>query len=105
MGRDGVPGPRAGRGTRRYWNGTYLSCGTGNHTIVHARDAAISAEALIRTGFRDQVRQTLLYIIEAFRTAGKITTTVNQHGQADDAFEYGSDSLAYVMRMIGLTDS
>ncbi len=87
------------------WNGTYLSCGTGNHTIVYVRDVAISAEALIQTGFCDQVRQTLLYMIDAFRRAGKITTTVNQHGQAYDAFEYGSDSLAYVMRMIRLTDS
>jgi len=87
------------------WNGRYLSCGTGNHTIVYVRDLSISAEALIRTGFLSEVRQTVDYMIEAFKVAGKITTTINQHGRAYDTFEYGSDSLPYVMRLLRLTDA
>jgi hypothetical protein len=87
------------------WNGRYLSCGIGNHTIVYVRDLSISAEALIRTGFLSEVRRTVNFMMKAFIDAGKVTTTVNQHGGAYDTFEYGSDTLPYLMRLLRLTDA
>jgi hypothetical protein len=87
------------------WNGTYFGCGRGNHTIVYLRDLAVSAKALVNTGFKKEVQGSLRFMLDRFRRRGKITTTIDEFGIAYNTFEYASDSVPLALHALRVSES
>ena len=62
------------------WNGQYFQTSTCHYKEFWARDFGYTADSLIKLGYKKEVLQTLVYAIEKYSNADKITTTISREG-------------------------
>jgi hypothetical protein len=83
------------------WNGQFLQASSGHFRQFWTRDFGMSAEALIKLGYRERVKKTLEYALPIFDSVGEVTTTII----GDKPFNlptYGSDSVPYLIHALGV---
>jgi len=78
----------------------YFKASNGHFSEFYVRDFAYCAEALMRLGYEDKVRQTLEYALKIFSKVGKITTAISPGGYAFDFPCYSADSLPLIVRSL-----
>ncbi|MBW3019420.1 hypothetical protein KY329_04525 [Candidatus Woesearchaeota archaeon] len=64
------------------WNGTYFTTSTHHYREFWARDTGLVSDALIKLGYRKQLKSTLNYALKKYSAAGEITTTITREGKA-----------------------
>ncbi len=95
--------------TKKCWNGKYLKNSLGNYKEFWARDFGLSVDALIATGFKEEVKQTIKYALRKYYRFGKITTTIHGNGTLFNfpVKLYSPDSVAhlfYSLKKLKLND-
>lgn len=85
---------------RECFNGTYFQTSIGHFKEFYMRDFGICCKALIRLGYREQVRMTLDWALQNYKKAGKITTTITPSGKAVDFFSQAVDSYAFLFKSL-----
>ncbi|MFW5746746.1 MAG: hypothetical protein ACOCWQ_04325 [Nanoarchaeota archaeon] len=86
--------------THRCFNGHYLQVSSGHFQNFYCRDFAICVPALLNLGHHSYVMRTLHYALRIFAYHDKICTTINSRGQPHDFFDYGIDSLPFLLRAL-----
>ncbi len=86
------------------WNDNYFQTSNGHFNDFWTRDFSWCCEPLIKLGYREQVRTTLLFSINAFKKNNQITTTVTKQGKCFDFPNYAVDSLPYILHSLFITD-
>ncbi len=82
------------------WNGKYFQASQGNFKSFYIRDFGISVEALIYMGHTRNVYDTLEFAMDTYVKHDKITTTITPDGIPIDFFDYGIDSIPFLIRSI-----
>ncbi len=88
---------------RHNWNGRYFQASHGNFKSFYMRDFGMSVEALIYMGFSKEVFDTLEYVMDVYSRHDKVTTTITPQGLPIDIFDYGIDSIPYLIRSIRIS--
>ncbi len=86
------------------WNETYFQASTGHFTQFWTRDFGMQARALMQLGWKDEVRETLVHVLEVFSRANKICTTVRGTNVFDFP-TYAPDSLALLLHSLRIAKS
>lgn len=86
----------------RCWNGRFFATGLGHYPDVWTRDLGLCAEAILRLGYRDRLRQTLAFALNAYERAGRVTTVVRRSGYAQDIYGEPADAVPFLLRSLAL---
>ena len=86
------------------WNNNYFQTSIGHFDDFWTRDFAWCCESLIKLGYENKVRKTLLFALNNFKNNNKITTTVTKQGKCFDFPNYSVDSLPYILHSLLITD-
>lgn len=84
----------------RCWDGRRYAASGGQFRQLWARDFGFSAPALVRLGHGSRVDGTLDWGLAAWSRAGRVTTTIFPGGRPADVWDYGVDSLPFVLRAL-----
>ena len=84
----------------RCWDGRRYAASGGQFRQLWARDFGFSAPALVRLGHGSRVDATLDWALEAWSRAGHVTTTIFPGARPADVWDYGVDSLPFVVRAL-----
>jgi hypothetical protein len=84
----------------RCWDGRRYAASGGQFRQLWARDFGFSAPALVRLGHGSRVDATLDWGLAAWSRAGRVTTTIFPGGRPADVWDYGVDSLPFVLRAL-----
>lgn len=82
---------------RDCWNGTCFVCSTGHFRQFWVRDLGMCAPALIRLGYKKEVRKTLEWALSVYERAGKVTTTIFEGEKPLDIYSFASDSFPFLL--------
>ena len=82
------------------WNGRFLATSLGHYRDVWTRDLGLCAEALIRLGYRDRLRLTLAFALDAYERAGRVTTVVRRSGYGQDIYGEPADAFPLLLRAL-----
>ncbi|MFP4189711.1 MAG: hypothetical protein ACLFSL_01595 [Candidatus Woesearchaeota archaeon] len=85
------------------WNGKFFQASHGNFKSFYIRDFGMSVEGLIYMGYTKQVYDTLEFAMNTYVKHNKITTTITADGIPIDLFDYGVDSIPYLIRSIRIS--
>lgn len=84
----------------RCWDGRRFAASGGQFRQLWARDFGFSAPALVRLGHGARVDASLDWALAAWGRAGRVTTTVFPGARPADVWDYGVDSLPFVLRAL-----
>jgi hypothetical protein len=84
----------------RCWDGRRFAASGGQFRQLWARDFGFAAPALVRLGHGARVDASLDWALEAWGRAGRITTTIFGGSRPADVWDYGVDSLPFVLRAL-----
>ncbi len=84
----------------RCWDGRRYAASGGQFRQLWARDFGFSAPALVRLGYGSRVDATLDWALSAWARAGRVTTTIFPGARPADVWDYGVDSLPFVLRAL-----
>jgi hypothetical protein len=84
----------------RCWDGRRYAASGGQFRQLWARDFGFAAPALVRLGHGARVDATLDWALAAWGRAGRVTTTIFPGARAADVWDYGVDSLPFVLRSL-----
>jgi len=84
----------------RCWDGRRYAASGGQFRQLWARDFGFAAPALVRLGHGARVDASLDWALEAWGRAGRITTTIFAGSRPADVWDYGVDSLPFVLRAL-----
>lgn len=84
----------------RCWDGRRYAASGGQFRQLWARDFGFAAPALVRLGHGTRVEATLDWALMAWSRAGRVTTTIFPGGRPADVWDYGVDSLPFVLRAL-----
>jgi hypothetical protein len=107
--RRGVRGPRRHRGDARAiaracvesaWAGDHFVASGGHFRQFWTRDLGFSAGPLVRTGFGERVERSLAWALDAWRPAGRVTTTIFPGRRPRDVYSLGVDSLPLLLHAL-----
>ncbi len=84
----------------RCWDGQRFAASGGQFRQLWARDFGFSAPALVRLGHGARVDATLDWALAAWSRAGRVTTTIFPGARPADVWDYGVDSLPFVLRSL-----
>lgn len=84
----------------RCWDGRRYAASGGQFRQLWARDFGFAAPALVRLGHGARVDATLEWALAAWSRAGRITTTIFPGARPADVWDYGVDSLPFVLRAL-----
>ncbi|HLP79139.1 MAG TPA: hypothetical protein VK158_00745, partial [Acidobacteriota bacterium] len=82
------------------WNGTFMQVSAGHFCAFYCRDFGMITQSLLSLGHADKVKKTLSWALAQFTKAGRVTTTITKDGHAIDIFDYGVDSLPFLVRSL-----
>jgi hypothetical protein len=78
-------------------NKDYFMVSAGHFSVFYCRDFGWITKSLIELGYKDKVRNTLLYALKHFKKHGRVRTTINHQGKPFDFPTYAADSLPYLL--------
>jgi hypothetical protein len=84
----------------RCWDGRRYAASGGQFRQLWARDFGFAAPALVRLGHGSRVDATLDWALAAWSRAGRVTTTIFPGARPADVWDYGVDSLPFVLRAL-----
>ncbi len=84
----------------RCWDGRRYDASGGQFRQLWARDFGFAAPALVRLGHGARVDASLDWALTAWGRAGRITTTIFPGARPADVWDYGVDSLPFVLRAL-----
>jgi hypothetical protein len=84
----------------RCWDGRRFAASGGHFRQFWARDFGFSAPALVRLGHGARVDASLEWALAAWSRAARVTTTIFPGGRPADVWDYGVDSLPFVLRAL-----
>lgn len=84
------------------WNGEFFQTSTRNFKQFWTRDFGMCTEALLKLGYKEKVRKTLIYALKRFEKAGKVTTAITPEGKPFDFPYYAEDSLPFLFHSLML---
>jgi hypothetical protein len=84
----------------RCWDGRRFAASGGQFRQLWARDFGFSAPALVRLGHGARVDASLDWALAAWARAGRVTTTIFPGARPADVWDYGVDSLPFVVRAL-----
>jgi hypothetical protein len=88
------------------WDRDHFVASGGHFRQFWTRDTAFSAEPLVRTGFGQQLRETLAWALTAWeRAGGRVTTTIFPGGRPRDVYTLGVDSLPLLLFALRAADA
>ena len=87
------------------WNGRYYKASNGHFSSFYIRDFGMSVEALIYMGHKKEVEKTLEFALRVYEKNDVITTTITSDELPIDFFEYGADSIPYLIRSLRISKS
>ncbi|MDO8741447.1 MAG: hypothetical protein Q7J54_07850 [Candidatus Woesearchaeota archaeon] len=82
------------------WNGRYFQASSGHFCEFYTRDFGFCIEALLKLGYKDEIKKTLEYVLNIFEKNRKITTTISPDGIPFDFPYYAVDSVPYLIRSL-----
>lgn len=89
------------------WTGEYLAASAGHFRQAWTRDLGFAAGALVRIGAGERLRASLVWLLDVFARAGRVTTTVFPGRRPRDVWTFGVDSLPlllHALRVAGAGD-
>jgi hypothetical protein len=86
----------------RCWNGRFFATSLGHYSDVWTRDLGLCSEALIRLGYRDELKLTLAFTLDAYERAGRVTTVVRRTGYGQDIYGEPADAFPLLLRSLAL---
>jgi hypothetical protein len=86
------------------WTGRYLAASGGHFRQFWTRDLGFSAVDLVALGQRDRLVASLTWALDAWRRAGRVTTTIFPGGRPRDVWTYGVDSLPLLLWSLRAVD-
>lgn len=81
----------------RCWDGHRYAASGGHFRQFWARDFGFAAPALVRLGHGARVDASLDWALTAWSRAGRVTTTIFPGARPTDIWDYGVDSLPFVL--------
>jgi hypothetical protein len=84
----------------RCWDGRRYAASGGQFRQFWARDFGFAAPALVRLGHGARVDASLDWALAAWSRAGRVTTTIFPGARPADIWDYGVDSLPFVLRAL-----
>jgi hypothetical protein len=84
----------------RCWDGRRFAASGGQFRQLWARDFGFATPALVRLGHGARVDASLDWALGAWSRAGRITTTIFPGARVADVWDYGVDSLPFVLRAL-----
>lgn len=87
------------------WNGEHFMASGGHFRQFWTRDTGFSAEPLVRAGYADRLRATLDWALDAWRPAGRVTTTIFPGRRPRDIYTFGIDSLPLLLHALRACDA
>ncbi|HSW43062.1 MAG TPA: hypothetical protein VLM76_11185 [Patescibacteria group bacterium] len=84
----------------RCWDGDRYAASGGQFRQFWARDFGFAAPALVRLGHGARVDASLDWALAAWSRAGRVTTTIFPGARPADIWDYGVDSLPFVLRAL-----
>jgi hypothetical protein len=75
------------------WAGDHFTASGGHFRQFWTRDTGFSSSSLLATGFGDRLLATLDWALEAWRPAGRVTTTIFPGRRPRDVYTFGIDSV------------
>lgn len=86
------------------YNGKYFNTSIRNFSQFWTRDFGMCAEALVKTGHKELVKESLLNVVALFRKKGHIRTALTPEGRPFDFPYYAEDSLPFIIHSIRSAD-
>lgn len=80
----------------------YFMVSPGHFNQFYMRDFAMVCEALLNLGYEEEVKNTLVYVLERYSEADEITTQITPKGVPVNFPYYTPESLAYLVRCLKL---
>jgi len=75
------------------WTGDHFAASGGQFRQAWTRDLGFSAPSLVTLGEGDRVRASLSWMLDAWRSTGRVTTTIFPGRRPRDVWTFGVDSL------------
>jgi len=85
-------------------NKKYFRTSAGHFCQFYVRDFGMCCESLINLGYKEQVKNTLIYAMEIFVKEGKITTQISPSDEPVDFPANTPESVAYLLRSLVILD-
>ncbi len=86
------------------WNGKYFQTSLGHFDDFWVRDFSWCCSSLLKLGFKEEVRKTLLFALNHYQKNNKITSVVSKKGKCFDFPAFSVDSLPCFFHSILLTE-
>ena len=84
----------------RCWDGRRYAASGGQFRQFWARDFGFAAPALVRLGHGARVDASLDWALAAWSQAGRVSTTIFPGARSADVWDYGVDSLPFILRAL-----
>jgi hypothetical protein len=84
----------------RCWDGRRYAASGGQFRQFWARDFGFAAPALVRLGHGARVDASLDWALAAWSRAGRVSTTIFPGARPADIWDYGVDSLPFILRAL-----
>lgn len=82
------------------YNGQFFQTSLGHFSQFYSRDFGFCAEALVKLGYKKEVKDTLEYALSIFSKHNTIATTITPEEKPIQIFDYSPDSLPLILRSI-----
>ena len=87
------------------WNGSYFQGSAGHFSQFWARDLGMCSDSLVKLGHIDRVRTSLSWALDVYERNGRITTTIFYGRKAIDIYDFGSDSVPFLIHALRVSGS
>ncbi len=87
---------------RSCWNGRYFATSSGHFCQFYSRDFGICAEALLKLGYKEEVRKTIGFALKKFKSKRGIAVALTPSGNPFDFPYYAIDSIPFIVRSLKL---
>jgi len=80
----------------------FFQVSAGHFNLFYMRDFGWCCENLLKLGYTERVRKTLVFCLKHYEGHGRVTTCITQKGYCFDFPTYSVDSLPYLLRCLRL---
>jgi hypothetical protein len=85
------------------WNGSCFMGSAGHFSQFWIRDLGMCVEPLLKLGHEARVSKSLEWALGMYEKNGRVTTTIFYDRVAIDIYDYGSDSVPFLIRALRLS--
>jgi hypothetical protein len=87
------------------WTGDYLAASGGHFRQAWTRDLGFAAPSLAVIGQAQRLRASLSWMLDAWRSTGRVTTTIVTGRRPRDVWTFGVDSLPLLLHALRAADA